>query len=257
MNTHRWRKSLPSLCLGLTLLTLAPAHAALTAYLSVKDPGGALIQGSVTQRGREGKIAVIAFDHEIKAAAADTAPTFDLILTGSDPTKQIDVIRIVREVARLGLTEAKALVESAPKPLKQRVSRKEAEQAKTQVDRSGGTTEIRQASAAAGGRRQHGLFTITKEEDKSTNLLYAAMLQNQTLGDWELQCWRPGPTGQEQQHYTVKLKNAMVVGVRRITPNVKDPALARLDTYEEVSFSYESIEWIWNDGGIVAGDTRQ
>jgi type VI secretion system Hcp family effector len=255
MNTHCWRRSLPSVCLGVTLLTLAPAHAALNAYLSIKGANGAPIQGSVTQKGREGKIAVIAFDHEIKAATGGTAPTFDLILTGSDPAKQVELIRIVREVTRLGLAEAKALMDSAPKPLKQRVSRSEAERAKALVEKSGGTTEIRQASASV--RRQHGFFTITKEEDKSSPLLYAAMLENQTLRDWELQCWRPGPTGAEQQHYSVKLKNAMVVGVRRITVNTKDPLLARLETYEEVSFSYEAIEWTWNDGGIVAGDTRQ
>jgi type VI secretion system secreted protein Hcp len=63
--------------------------------------------------------------------------------------------------------------------------------------------------------------------------------------------------GGEQQHYTVRLTNARVVSIRQRMPNTRDPELARHETFEEVSFSYQTITWIWNDGGITHTDTRQ
>jgi type VI secretion system secreted protein Hcp len=39
-----------------------------------------------------------------------------------------------------------------------------------------------------------------------------------------------------------------------VMPNNKDPELARLETYEEVAFVYQRIEWTWIDGGLVAAD---
>ena len=57
--------------------------------------------------------------------------------------KKIQVIKVVREVTSLGLKEAKDLVDGAPKPLKEGVSKAEAEAVKKKVEEAGGTAEIK------------------------------------------------------------------------------------------------------------------
>ena len=67
---------------------------------------------------------------------------FDVILTG-DGGKKINVIKEVRAITQLGLGEAKALVEGAPKPVKEGVSKAEAEEIKKKIEEAGGTVELR------------------------------------------------------------------------------------------------------------------
>ncbi|MFN3424638.1 MAG: 50S ribosomal protein L7/L12, partial [Novosphingobium meiothermophilum] len=67
---------------------------------------------------------------------------FDVILTG-DGGKKIQVIKEVRAITNLGLTEAKALVEGAPKAIKEGVSKAEAEDIKKKIEEAGGTVEIK------------------------------------------------------------------------------------------------------------------
>jgi len=67
---------------------------------------------------------------------------FDLILTGFGD-KKIQVIKAVREMTTLGLKEAKDLVEGVPKPVKEVVSKEEAESAKKKIEEAGGTAEIK------------------------------------------------------------------------------------------------------------------
>ena len=67
---------------------------------------------------------------------------FDVILTG-DGGKKIQVIKEVRAITQLGLTEAKTLVESAPKAIKEGVNKAEAEEIKAKVEAAGGTVEIK------------------------------------------------------------------------------------------------------------------
>ncbi|WP_298668857.1 50S ribosomal protein L7/L12 [uncultured Sphingomonas sp.] len=76
------------------------------------------------------------------AAAADEKTEFDVILTG-DGGKKINVIKEVRAITGLGLTEAKTLVESAPKPIKEGVSKDEAEKVKKQLEEAGATVELK------------------------------------------------------------------------------------------------------------------
>lgn len=157
---------------------------ALNAYLKLKGQKQGDIKGSVTQKGREGKIMVIAARHEIASPrdAASGLPT---------------------------------------------------------------------------GKRMHHPFVITKEVDKSSPLLHAAMVANENFTEWELQFWRPALTptaGAERQHYTVKLTNANIANITFTMPNNKDPALFKLAEYEEVSFVYQKIEWLWVEGGIHAAD---
>jgi len=75
-------------------------------------------------------------------AAAEEKDEFDVILTG-DGGKKIQVIKEVRAITGLGLTEAKALVEGAPKPLKEGVNKAEAEEIKKKIEEAGGTVELK------------------------------------------------------------------------------------------------------------------
>jgi large subunit ribosomal protein L7/L12 len=76
------------------------------------------------------------------AAAVEEQTEFDVILTG-DGGKKIQVIKEVRAITQLGLTEAKALVEAAPKAIKEGISKTEAEEIKAKVEAAGGTVEIK------------------------------------------------------------------------------------------------------------------
>jgi large subunit ribosomal protein L7/L12 len=76
------------------------------------------------------------------APAAEEKTEFDVILTG-DGGKKINVIKEVRVITGLGLGEAKALVESAPKALKEGVNKDEAEKIKKQIEEAGGTVELK------------------------------------------------------------------------------------------------------------------
>ena len=76
------------------------------------------------------------------APAAEEKTEFDVILTG-DGGKKINVIKEVRVITGLGLGEAKALVEGAPKALKEGVNKDEAEKIKKQIEEAGGTVELK------------------------------------------------------------------------------------------------------------------
>jgi large subunit ribosomal protein L7/L12 len=76
------------------------------------------------------------------APAAEEKTEFDVILTG-DGGKKINVIKEVRAITGLGLGEAKALVEGAPKPVKEGVNKDEAEKIKKQIEDAGGTVELK------------------------------------------------------------------------------------------------------------------
>jgi large subunit ribosomal protein L7/L12 len=76
------------------------------------------------------------------AEAAEEKTEFDVILTG-DGGKKIQVIKEVRAITALGLTEAKTLVESAPKAIKEGVNKAEAEEIKAKIEAAGGTVEIK------------------------------------------------------------------------------------------------------------------
>lgn len=160
---------------------------ALNAYLKLKGQKSGEIKGSVTQKGRENKIMVIAVSHEI-------------------------------------------------------VSPRDA------------------ASGLPTGKRMHKPFVITKELDKSSPLLYQVLCTNENVSEWELQFWTPQlrattGTGAEVQHYTVKLTNANIASISFRMANNKHPDLMKFAEYEEVAFTYQQIDWTWNDGGITCSDS--
>ena len=159
---------------------------ALNAYLKMKGQKQGEIKGSVTQKGREGKIMVIAVSHSI-------------------------------------------------------ISPRDA------------------ASGLPTGKRMHKPFVITKELDKSTPLLFNVLVNNENVTEWSLQFWTPQIKaaqggGVEVQHYTVKLVNANIASIDFRMANNKNPDLMKFAEYEEVAFTYQKIEWTWNEGGITSDD---
>jgi len=157
---------------------------ALNAYLKLKGKTQGDIKGSVTQKGREDSIMVIAVQHEI-VSPRDEA--------------------------------------------------------------TGGPT----------GKRRHRPLVVTKELDKSSPLLQNVLVNNENIETLELKFWRPSATGQEQQHFTIELKNANIAGIKFVMENNKHPDLMRFAEYEQVSFTYEHVIWTWTDGGITAEDNWQ
>ncbi|MHB1128135.1 MAG: 50S ribosomal protein L7/L12 [Bacillota bacterium] len=82
----------------------------------------------------------------VAAAAPDAVveeqTEFDVILTAAGD-KKINVIKVVREITNLGLKEAKALVDEAPKPVKEKISKEEAESIKAKLVEAGASVDIK------------------------------------------------------------------------------------------------------------------
>jgi large subunit ribosomal protein L7/L12 len=76
------------------------------------------------------------------AAAEEEQTAFDVVLTGAGD-KKIQVIKVVRAITSLGLKEAKDLVDSAPKPVKEGVPREEADSIKAQLEEAGASVEVK------------------------------------------------------------------------------------------------------------------
>lgn len=87
-------------------------------------------------------VAVAAAPAGAAAPAAEEKTEFDVVLV-SDNGKKINVIKEVRAITGLGLTEAKALVEGAPKAVKEGIAKDEAEKIKKQLEEAGATVELK------------------------------------------------------------------------------------------------------------------
>ena len=74
--------------------------------------------------------------------AAEEQTSFDVVLTGAGD-KKIQVIKVVRAATGLGLKEAKALVDEAPKPVKEGIERDEAEKLKSELEEAGASVELK------------------------------------------------------------------------------------------------------------------
>ena len=91
--------------------------------------GGVVVQGG----GQGGQPA---------AAAEEAKSTFDVVLKAAGD-KKIQVIKVVRAATGLGLKEAKALVDEAPKPVKEGIERDEADKLKAELEEAGGSVEVK------------------------------------------------------------------------------------------------------------------
>jgi len=104
------------------------------------------------------------------------------------------------------------------------------------------------------GKRQHKPVKITKEIDKSSPLLYTVLCTNEALTEVVFKFWKPSASGKEQQYYTIKLTNANIASMKTFFPNMLVTENTKLPHMEEVSFTYQKIEWTFTDGGITSED---
>ena len=108
-----------------------------------------LLEAAELVKAMEEKFGVSAAPVAVGVAVADgAAPAaaeqseFDVILTSAGD-KKVNVIKAVREITGLGLKEAKALVDEAPKPIKEKASKEDAEAAKAKLEEAGATVELK------------------------------------------------------------------------------------------------------------------
>jgi type VI secretion system secreted protein Hcp len=106
-------------------------------------------------------------------------------------------------------------------------------------------------SGLPSGIRGHKSVVITKEIDKASPLLWKAFVKNETLTTWELRFWEAST---EKQIYTISLTNATIASIREIMTGNEGPSSAKRSLYEEISFTYEKITWMWIEGGVAADD---
>ena len=124
-------KTLGDQIAGLTLLEAKSLADYLEDVHGIKPAGGGVVMAAGPVGGGEGG-----------GEAAEEKTEFDVILTGFGDNK-IAVIKVVRAATGLGLKEAKALVEGTPSPLKEGVSKEDAEALKADVEGAGGSVEIK------------------------------------------------------------------------------------------------------------------
>jgi large subunit ribosomal protein L7/L12 len=115
---------------GMTVLQISELTKALEDKWGVKAAAGGGMMMPMGMPGAGG------------AAPAEEQTEFDVILTTAGE-KKIQVIKVVRELTGLGLKEAKDLVEGAPKAVKEKVARKEADEVKKKLEEAGGAVEIK------------------------------------------------------------------------------------------------------------------
>lgn len=112
------------------------------------------------------------------------------------------------------------------------------------------TTAREAGSGLATGRRQHQPLKIVKAIDRATPLLYNAMIMHENLTKVTLQLQEAGPTAGNKPAtaYSIALTNARISSiVQKVEESTGVP-------YEEISFTYQSIDWTWHDGGVTAHD---
>ena len=117
------------------------------------------------------------------------------------------------------------------------------------------------ATGQATGKRQHLPLTIIKEIDKSSPLLLSALATNEKMTDFQLRFYtsgrtsgRVGATGAEVNHFTITLQDATISAIKSIMLNNKVPEFLKRNEYEEISFVYKTITWLWTEGNLESSD---
>ncbi|MFC1607861.1 type VI secretion system tube protein TssD [Candidatus Latescibacterota bacterium] len=118
-------------------------------------------------------------------------------------------------------------------------------------------TPREEASGLLTGRRQHSQLKITKLIDRTTPLLYKALTENETVVSARLDFMRPDPsdTGTWQQYYTIELENGYIAGITNQSIGIMVDGKYKYLDMEEISFTYQTITWTYQDGGITAFDS--
>jgi type VI secretion system secreted protein Hcp len=107
------------------------------------------------------------------------------------------------------------------------------------------------------GVRQHRPAVITKAYDKSTPYLYKALTNGEELPSVIVRWYDIDDTGTEVNYFTHTYEQARISDIRSYMPSTKDPTMDQYTHMEDVSFVYESVEWLWEDGALTHIDAWQ
>lgn len=99
------------------------------------------------------------------------------------------------------------------------------------------------SSGQPAGPRVHKPLTIIKEFDKSSPLLYNALVTGETMKTCELKWYRTAREGNEEHYFTIALTNAVIVDITAYMPNCMDKNNRDFGHLEDVSFAFQKIEW--------------
>jgi len=121
---------------------------------------------------------------------------------------------------------------------------------------SGAITAREAGSGLATGRRQYTPILIRKRIDKSSPLLFKALVENQKI-DAVFKFFRPAPTGDgtTEQFYTVSIKDGRIASMKQYINDTIVPATTTDPPLEEVTFVFHTISWTFTNGGITHEDT--
>jgi type VI secretion system secreted protein Hcp len=103
------------------------------------------------------------------------------------------------------------------------------------------------------GQRGHKPLSVTKLIDQASPLLYQALLTEERL-DVTLKFYRDNEMGEEEQYYTIRLENAIIVNIRADVPDIRDPENDIYGHQEHISFTYAKIVWNYEANGIETED---
>ena len=106
----------------------------------------------------------------------------------------------------------------------------------------------------ATGQRIHKPLVITKHKDVATPLLFQACCTGEQITEFQLDFYKINDQGQEENYFTIKLENAVIIKMQEYTPMTFLPENKPYHDMEKVSFSYEKIIWTHNSGGTEAID---
>ena len=127
------------------------------------------------------------------------------------------------------------------------------------------TTEIDStrdpASGISTGKWVHNPVVILKELDASSPLLWTALAGNETFVNWALAFFTTAQdengAATETQIYTIRLTNASISSIQEFLPDSRDAATPNYPVQQQISFTYQKIEWIWTEGEVTAEDSWQ
>jgi type VI secretion system secreted protein Hcp len=110
------------------------------------------------------------------------------------------------------------------------------------------------ASGAATGKRQHRPIIISKPIDRATPLLMRALITNEIITSWRLECWRMAKDGTPEPYYRIELTDAAIIGISTEETSNQQADMMTQAVREHVSFNYAQIAWTWLEDGVTTED---
>ncbi len=104
------------------------------------------------------------------------------------------------------------------------------------------------------GKRVHAPLIVTKVFDKSSPLIYAALVTGEALIKCKIKWYRTSVSGTQEHYFTIDLEDALITNVKARMPSCQDPGQSHFTHLEDVSFSYRKIIWTHEVGGTMGED---